>query len=197
MSADAEVMSSGQVDVSPLWVEGGPLDEWGAVHSRLAHPLSVGDQRARFMFTKVGESKSPAIQGWMDHLQALGVSAGTGTAQVFWRLAVRQRSFALSAQHFRELGEAVENARLVTRRAAMMSVSFGFFPADPIPRWVVREEGQPIFVGLPQHHLVRVRDPRLSVAALLNSASVKVKVHVVPPPDFRTSLGDEHQLNLR
>jgi hypothetical protein len=181
VSGAASVGPTPELDENAYWVDGGALHGWAAVYSRLAHPLAAGDQRARFMFTKVGDSATPVIERWMEHLGSLGITAGTGTSQVFWRLAVRQRSLALSAQYFGDLAAAVDGARSVTRRAANLTVAFGFFPGDPIPRWVVHDEGVPVFVGLPQHHLVRVHDPRTSLAALLSSASVKVKVHEVHP----------------
>jgi len=167
------------VDDAPYWVDGGPLHGWAATYSRLAHPIGTGEQRARFMFTKVGASTAPVIERWIEHLASLGLRAGSGTAQVFFRIAVRQRALALCAQEFRDLTEAVEAARDITRRAASFSVSFGFFPGEPIPRWVVRDDDQPVFVGLPQHHLVRVSDPRASLAALVGAAHVRTKVHEI------------------
>lgn len=53
------------------------------------------------------------------------------------------------------------------------------FDRDPIPMWVVRDGDVPVFVGLPHHYLVRVSDPRASLAALVGAAQVKTKVHEV------------------
>ena len=178
--SDAPAAGATPIEQASYWVDGGSLLGWGAVYSRLAHPLSLSDQGARFMFTKVAPtSTAPVVQRWVDHLASLGVTPESGPDRLFWRLTVRQRSVAINAQRFVDLSEAMENAREVTRRAAELEVSFAFFDREPLPMWVVRDGDVPVFVGLPQHYLVRVADPRASLAALVGAAQVKAKVHEV------------------
>lgn len=180
MIAISDAPAPTPVERASYWLEGGSLLGWGAVYSRLAHPLSLSNQGARFAFTKVAPtSTAPVVQRWIDHLASLGVDSENGPDRLFWRLAVRQRSVAINAQRFVELPEAVDNARAITRRAAELEVSFAFFDRDPLPLWVVRDGDIPVFVGLPHHYLVRVSDPRASLAALVGGAQVKTKVHEV------------------
>jgi hypothetical protein len=172
--------SPGRAAAPSHWADGGLLQGWGVAYSRLAHPLGTGEQQARFMFTEVNRADTTsAVQAWVDHLDALGLGDTTTSSRMFWRLALRQRSVALSAQPLVGLGEAMDNARQLTRDAAALTVSFAFFIGEPIPRWVVSHGDVPVFIGLPQHHLVRVQDPRESLAALLGGAKVKAQVHVV------------------
>ncbi|MCW2854409.1 MAG: hypothetical protein JWR52_24 [Marmoricola sp.] len=162
-----------------FWVDGGLLHGWAVAHSRLGHPLGTGDQQVRFMFTQSNHTAVPLIQQWVEHLGSVGVDADRGSSRVFWRIAVRQRSLALTAQPRGNVADAIESARQVSSRAAALTVSFGFAPSEPIPKWVVRDNDVPVFVGLPHHHLVRVTDPRASLAALVAGAHVRTKVHEI------------------
>ncbi len=175
----ARPLPSDRADDEVFWVDGGLLHGWAVSHSRMGHPLSAGDKQARFMFTQSKHTGAPQIQQWLDHLASLGVEADRGSARVFSRLVVRQRSLALTAQPCAELRDAIENAREVSRRASTLTVSFGFAPSQPIPKWVVCADDVPVLVGLPQHHLVRVSDPRESLAALVAGAHVRTRVHEI------------------
>lgn len=180
MIAISDAPTTTPIEPASYWLDGGSLLGWGAVYSRLAHPLSLSNRGARFAFTKVAPtSTAPVVQRWIDHLASLGVDSATGPDRLFWRLAVRQRSVAINAQRFEVVSDAVDNARAITRRAADLEVSFAFFERDPLPLWVVRDGEVPVFVGLPHHYLVRVADPRASLAALVADAQVKTKVHEV------------------
>jgi hypothetical protein len=162
-----------------LWVDGGPLHGWAVTHSRLARPVGPGDQQGRFMFTQSRIPAAPLIQQWVGHLASVGVEPDPESSRVFWRIVVRQRSLALTAQPSRELADAIDSAREVSRRAEALTVSLGFAPSEPIPKWIVRDGDVPVFVGLPQHHLVRVKDPRTSLAALVAGAHVRTRVHEI------------------
>jgi hypothetical protein len=161
------------------WIDGGPLSGWAVVHSRMGRPVGGAGQAARFMLTKVSApSVDPVIQRWVDHLGILVVADESSVdEQVFCRIVVRQRSIAINAVPFRDVATAQDSVRATTNRAMELQVAFAFLPGEPIPMWVVHERKQIQFVGLPQHHLARVSDPRLSLATMLSAARVKGQVH--------------------
>lgn len=180
-------------DRAARWIDGGPLETWAVVHGRFAKPVGPQGQQARFMFTRVASTEEPVIASWSVHQRLLVDGAGeaaTSGEQVFWRLAVRQRAIAIDAEPRADLRTATERARLVKRRAAQLRVALGFFAGEPIPSWVILNGDMPLFVGLPQHHLVPTSEPRLSLASLLAEAQVKAQVHEVGPrtPAPRTPL---------
>ncbi|BBH16974.1 hypothetical protein Back2_12610 [Nocardioides baekrokdamisoli] len=161
------------------WIDGGPLSGWTVVHSRVGRPVGGPGQAARFMLTKVASSVTdPVIQRWVDHLGILVVADDEPVSeQVFCRIVVRQRSIALNAVAFDDVAGAQESVRSITSRAMTLQVAFAFIPGEPIPMWVVHDRSTLLFVGLPQHHLARVSDPRVSLAAMLSAARIKGQVH--------------------
>lgn len=161
------------------WIDGGPLSGWAVVHSRVGRPVGVPGQSARFMLTKVSSGPAdPVIQRWVDHLGILVVADEQNVSeQVFCRIVVRQRSIAINAVPFGDVVSAQESLRSITSRAMTLQVAFAFIPGEPIPMWVVHDRKILLFVGLPQHHLARVPDPRVSLASMLSAARIKGQVH--------------------
>lgn len=173
-------------ETATCWVDGGPLHQWAPVHSRFARSIASPGRRPQVIFTRTANSPTDAaIDGWTAHQRQLVVPASEpeGAHMVFWRLAVRQRAFALDARTRADLSESVARAQRLIERASRLRVTLGFFIGDLAPAWVVRDGDEPVFVGLPDHHLVPTDDPSQSLAAMLASARIRPQVHdVVPQP---------------
>lgn len=174
-------------DHAAHWVDGGPASGWEPVHSRFAKPVGSPDKRAQLVFTRVPNPPTePTIQRWREQERLLVVPKPLTRADslVFTRLAVRQRAFAIAAHPRAELANASDRARRLVARAAGLQVVLGFFPDELVPCWVLRDQDEPVLLGLPHHHLVPTLDPSRSLAALLGTARIKAHVHDVVPPRF-------------
>lgn len=173
-------------ETATCWVDGGPLHHWAPVHSRFAKPIASPGRRPQVIFTRTPNPPDDAvIRRWLEHQRGLVVPTPEpgGDHLVFWRLAVRQRAFAIDVQPRSDLGETVARAQLLIDRASRLRVTLGFFIGELTPSWVVRDGDEPVFVGLPDHHLVPTEDPSQSLAAMLASARIRSQVHdVVPEP---------------
>jgi hypothetical protein len=169
-------------DAPVLWVDGGPVLHWTPVHSRFAKPVTMPGHPPRFVFTRTpNPPEDPPIQRWLEQQRLLVVPKvrRRGELLIFWRLAVRQRAFAIDAHPRADLQRTLEQTKRLARRASRLSVAFAFFPGEPIPSWVVVDRDEPVFLGLPDHHLAPTTDPSVSLAAILAAARAKSRVHEV------------------
>lgn len=163
------------------WVDGGPISGWKPVHSRHAKALTPSGQRAKFVLTRITTPVAdPVIQGWMLHQEAFVVPRRrTADALVFWRLAVRQRAFAIDARPRTDVVTAIESTQRLARKVGRLRVAFAFVPGQPVPGWAVHDGNAPVFLGLPNHHLVRTEEVGESLAAIVSLARLKSQVHDV------------------
>ncbi|KRC59497.1 MULTISPECIES: hypothetical protein [unclassified Nocardioides] len=168
------------------WVDGGPISGWKPVHSRHAKTLAASGQRAKFVFTRIATPVAdPVIEGWVRHQDSLvAPRRRTGDALVFWRLAVRQRAFAIDARPRADVATAVENTRRLPLKIGRLRVALAFLPGRLVPAWAVHDGVQPVFVGLPDHHLVPTEDVGESLAAIIALARWKSQVHDVIAAPF-------------
>jgi len=164
-----------------FWVDAGSVDRWAAVYGRSMKPIAQAGQQGRFVLTK---TPSPPVEGsirrWVEHQRDVVVAPEVDSASlVFWRLAVRQKAFAIDAYPSADVRIASDRVRRITLRAAHLEVRLGFFAGSSIPSWVVVDGGTPVMVGMPEYHLVLTDDPALSLGALVATARIKPKVHEV------------------
>lgn len=171
-------------DTATCWVDGGPLHHWTPVHSRFARSVESPGRRPQVFFTRAPNPPAdPVIAAWIAHQRRLVMPLVEAPSDhlVFWRLAVRQRAFAIDAQPRADLETSAERVQRLIDRAIRLRVTLGFFVGDLTPSWVVRDGEEPVFVGLPDHHLVATDDPSHSLAALLASARLRPQAHDLAP----------------
>lgn len=163
------------------WVDGGPISGWKPVHSRFAKPVGMPGKRAKFVFTRIATPwTDPVVEGWLAHQRALVVPRKRrGEGLVFWRLAVRQRAFAIDAYPRADAATAIERARWLVERYDALRVVLAFLPGELVPAWAVHDGRKPVFIGLPDHHLVPTVDVGESLAAILAGAQVRAQVRDV------------------
>lgn len=165
-----------------FWVDGGSISRWRPVYGRSGKAVAPPGQTARFVFTRV--PATPPLEGsirrWVEHQRRLVVAPESSSPSlVFWRLALRQRAFAIDTHASSDVKTASERVRHLARRAGDLQVALGFFAGESIPAWVVSDDDVAVMVGLPQYHLVQTSDPATSLAALVSSARIKPQVHEV------------------
>ncbi|WP_182377524.1 hypothetical protein [Nocardioides sp. WS12] len=163
------------------WVDGGPVSGWQPVHSRHAKALTPSGQRAKFVLTRIATPVAdPVIQSWVRHQEAFVVPRKQqADALVFWRLAVRQRAFAIDARPRTDVATAIEGTQRLARKVGRLRVAFAFLPGQTVPAWAVHDGTTPVFLGLPNHHLVRTEEVGESLAAIVSLARLKSQVHDV------------------
>ena len=164
-----------------FWVDGGAISRWAPVYGRLAKPVAMPGQQARYVLTKMASPPVEAtIRRWVEHQRLLVVAPeDSSPSLVFWRLAVRQRAFAIDAHASADVRTAFDRVRELSARAAYLQVTLGFFAGESVPSWVVRDGDLPVMVGMPHFHLVPTADPSASLAALVGNARIKPQVHEV------------------
>jgi hypothetical protein len=164
-----------------LWVDGGSIARWAPVYGRAAKPVAPTGQHGRFVFTRIA---APPVEGtirrWVEHQRMLvRAEDGVSPQLVFWRLAARQRAFAIDAYPCVDVKTASDRVRGLAHRAAYLQVTLGFFAGETLPCWVVCDEETPVMVGMPHYHLVPTDDPAASLGALVGTARIKPQVHEV------------------
>ncbi|WP_300679859.1 hypothetical protein [Nocardioides sp.] len=168
------------------WLDAGPLAGW-TWHERRRQRTIAPRRELSIVLTEVVDPRgSEVLAGWIreqrllvEPLQRLpAVVAGT----VFWRLAINRKPVALCALPAPNVRVALGRARRLIRGAARLQLSLGYFPEQLDPRWVVRDGGVPVLIGLPQQVLTAAAEPETSLAGLLGGATVQSYVHRAGEP---------------
>jgi hypothetical protein len=117
-----------------LWVDGGSIARWAPVYGRAAKPVAPTGQHGRFVFTRIA---APPVEGtirrWVEHQRMLvRAEDGVSPQLVFWRLAARQRAFAIDAYPCVDVKTASDRVRGLAHRAAYLQVTLGFFAGETL-----------------------------------------------------------------
>lgn len=167
------------------WISGGPIHSWTPVHGRFGKPVTSPGHLPHIVITRTeAEPSYEANRLWLEHQRKLvrPRAVGTDGSMLFWRLAIKQRAFAIGAHPRPDLGTTIQRVDRLISRAGRLEVMLGYFPGELIASWVVLDKDEPVFVGLPEHHVMPTTDPTRSLAAILASARIRHQVHIILPP---------------
>lgn len=174
------------------WLDGGPIADWTPISTRNTHRVDVQHAPHRVFLTEVARpQQSEAARRWLA-LQSLLVASEPASDDwdtdvepretgplVFWRVVVGRRAFGLGASAAPSVDLAVAQARRLAKRARKLQVSFAYFANDPRPLWAAHDNGKPMLLGLPDHHLALTDDRGASIAAVLADAQPQRYIHHV------------------
>jgi hypothetical protein len=169
------------------WRPGGLLADWTPAHGPRRTPV-VGSGRhgLRVALTRVdARTADPVSADWRRWQRRLVEPAGNpplAPSSLWWRLAVQQRVFALCAERLPDIDTTIAQLRSVVGAAPRLTVAFADRTDAVDPDWVVLDHDVPVLVGLAGFALVRVADPRHSLAGMLRSARLHRYVHDIRGP---------------
>lgn len=171
-------------DAPVTWVDGGPVTRWMPVAGRYGRPLVPRGTQARYVVSRATEPVDPIVTEWAHHQRLLvtppaGADSTGLSGRVFWRLVVRTRAFAIDALPCDSVDSAIGRVERLRSHAGQLGVMLGYMEGDTVPHWVLHDEGQPVFIGLPDFHLAAASDPMSSLASVVAGARLRRDVREI------------------